>query len=83
MDRVGTAARGAGRRHWPHAILLTELSGPVATTKLAERLGRAKAAVFAHLTALRAAGLVTAPRCGNRVLDDRTDLGDALQAGIG
>ncbi|MFI5607401.1 DUF5937 family protein [Amycolatopsis sp. NPDC051903] len=65
------------------AILLTALDRPAATTELAQRLGLAKATVSAHLTALRAAGLATATRRGHRVLYRRTELGDALWAGIG
>ncbi|WP_326567059.1 DUF5937 family protein [Amycolatopsis rhabdoformis] len=65
------------------AILLTTLDRPAATTELAARLGLAKGTVSAHLTALRAAGVVATTREGHRVLYRRTELGDALCAGIG
>ncbi|WP_432848710.1 DUF5937 family protein [Amycolatopsis sp. CA-161197] len=65
------------------AMLLTTLDRPAATTELAARLGLAKATVSAHLTALRAAGLTATTRQGHRVLYRRTELGDALCAGIG
>ncbi|WIX81034.1 DUF5937 family protein [Amycolatopsis carbonis] len=65
------------------AMLLTTLDRPAATTELAARLGLAKGTVSAHLTALRAAGLTATTRQGHRVLYRRTELGDALCAGIG
>lgn len=64
------------------AMLLTTLGRPAATTELATRLGPAKGTVSAHLTALRAAGLTATTRRGHRVLYRRTELGDALCAGI-
>ena len=64
------------------ATLLTALDQPAATTELAGRLGLAAGTVSAHLTALRAAGLAAASRSGHRVLYRRTELGDALCAGI-
>ncbi|MEV6830493.1 DUF5937 family protein [Amycolatopsis sp. NPDC051102] len=63
------------------ALLLTTLGTPSATTELARRYRLAPATVSAHLTALRAAGLLTSERRGHRVLYRRTDLGDALLAG--
>ncbi|QYN23862.1 DUF5937 family protein [Amycolatopsis sp. DSM 110486] len=65
------------------AMLLTTLDRPATTTELAVRLGLAKGTVSAHLTALRAAGLTATTRQGHRVLYRRTELGDALCAGIG
>jgi len=63
------------------ASLLAALDRPAATTELAARLRLAPATVSAHLTALRAAGLLGARRSGHRVLYHRTDLGDALLTG--
>lgn len=65
------------------ATLLTALDRPASTAELAERLGLAAGTVSAHLTALRAAGLAASARSGHRVLYRRTELGDALCAGIG
>jgi DNA-binding transcriptional ArsR family regulator len=64
------------------ATLLTALDRPASTTELAERLGLAAGTVSAHLTALRAARLAASARSGHRVLYRRTELGDALCAGI-
>ncbi|ADJ50743.1 ArsR family transcriptional regulator [Amycolatopsis mediterranei S699] len=63
------------------ALLLTTLDRPAATTELARRHDLAPATVSAHLTALRAAGLLAAERRGHRVLYRRTELGDALLTG--
>ncbi|WP_410595775.1 DUF5937 family protein [Amycolatopsis sp. lyj-23] len=63
------------------ALLLTTLDRPAATTELAGRHGLAPATVSAHLTALRAAGLLASERRGHRVLYRRTELGDALLTG--
>jgi DNA-binding transcriptional ArsR family regulator len=64
------------------ATLLTALDRPATTTELAGRLDLAAATVSAHLTALRTAGLAASTRSGHRVLYHRTELGDALCAGI-
>jgi DNA-binding transcriptional ArsR family regulator len=63
------------------ARLLAALDVPAATAELARRHGLAPATVSAHLTALRAAGLLASDRAGHRVLYRRTDLGDALLTG--
>ena len=63
------------------AALLAALDGPASTAELAARLGLAPATVSAHLTALRAAGLLGSARSGHRVLYRRTDLGDAVLTG--
>jgi DNA-binding transcriptional ArsR family regulator len=59
-------------------LLLTELESPASTTELAHRTGLAVASVSEHLSALRAAGLVTAHRVGRFVLYARTTVADAL-----
>ncbi|WP_174567421.1 ArsR/SmtB family transcription factor [Actinomadura kijaniata] len=58
--------------------LLTELEAPASTTELASRTGLSAPAVSQHLTALRAAGLVSAHRAGRSVLYARTTTADAL-----
>lgn len=63
------------------ALLLASLHRPAATADLAEQLRLAPPTVSAHLTALRAAGLLTADRSRHRVLYSRTELGDALLTG--
>ncbi|WP_214411977.1 DUF5937 family protein [Sphaerisporangium fuscum] len=60
------------------ARLLAELDAPASTTELARRTGLAAGGVSAHLSRLRAAGLVTSHRAGAVVLYARTSLGDAL-----
>ncbi|TMR21608.1 ArsR/SmtB family transcription factor [Nonomuraea zeae] len=60
------------------ALMLSELETPVSTTELAVRSGLSAAGVSQHLTALRAAGLVTSHRAGRSVLYARTGLADAL-----
>jgi hypothetical protein len=60
------------------ALLLAELSSPASTTELARRLGLSAGGVSQHLTALRAAGLVSAHRTGRVVLYARTHVGEAL-----
>ncbi|MBO1336259.1 DUF5937 family protein [Streptomyces sp. VRA16 Mangrove soil] len=67
---------GRGRADVLHA-----LDAPASTSALAHALGRAPSSVSAHLTALRAAGLLTARRHGHQVLYERTPLGGALVAG--
>jgi DNA-binding transcriptional ArsR family regulator len=72
------AVLGRGR-----AQLLTELAAPVSTTELARRTGMSAGGVSQHLTALRAAGLVTTRRQGRMLLSARTDLADALVSAAG
>lgn len=67
-----------GRRR---ADVLSALGAPASTSALAHTLGLAPSSVSAHLTALRAAGLLTAHRFGHQVLYERTPLGSALVTG--
>jgi DNA-binding transcriptional ArsR family regulator len=60
------------------ARLLTELANPASTTDLALRIGRTPGGVNQHLTALRAAGLVSAHRLGRQVLYARTAVAEEL-----
>ncbi|MFJ8075468.1 ArsR/SmtB family transcription factor [Streptomyces sp. NPDC096176] len=62
------------------ALLLAELAAPASTTDLARRIGLSAGGVSQHLTALRAAGLVTAHRTGRVVLYARTSVAEALVA---
>jgi DNA-binding transcriptional ArsR family regulator len=64
---------GAGR-----ARLLTELDSPASTKDLAERTGLTPGGVSQHLTALRAAGLLSSHRVGRQVLYARTAVAEAL-----
>lgn len=63
------------------ARLLAELSAPTSTTRLANRIGLTPGGVSQHLTALRAAGLVSAHRTGREVWYARTGVAEALLAG--
>ncbi|WP_255952017.1 ArsR/SmtB family transcription factor [Streptomyces odontomachi] len=63
------------------AQVLTVLDEPATTTALAHRLSLAPSSVSAHLSALRAAGLLSTQRHGHQVRYERTALGDALLAG--
>ena len=63
------------------ASMLVALEAPVSTTELARRLGLTPGGVSQHLTALRAAGLVTSRREGRAVLYVRTPSADALVSG--
>ncbi|WP_181799639.1 ArsR/SmtB family transcription factor [Kitasatospora acidiphila] len=63
--------------------LLIELDTPASTTELAHRTGLSAAAVSQYLTALRAAGLVSAHRAGRWVLYARTAAGETLLAASG
>ncbi|MFI9826111.1 DUF5937 family protein [Streptomyces sp. NPDC051913] len=65
------------------ASVLTALDEPAGTTALAHRLGLAPSSVSAHLTVLRASGLLTSRRYGHQVLYERTPLGIALGSGPG
>ncbi|MEU4383716.1 helix-turn-helix domain-containing protein [Promicromonospora sp. NPDC023805] len=67
----------------PRAGLLTVLAAPASSTELAGRLGVTTSAVNQHLRALRSAGLLTSARHGRSVLYLRSELGDALVAGVG
>jgi len=60
------------------ATLLTALDEQASTSALATRLGLSNGTVSEHLTALRAAGLLTTARRGHTVHYRRTELGDAL-----
>lgn len=62
------------------ARLLVELAVPLSTTGLARRTGMSAGGVSQHLSALRAAGLVTAYRSGHAVLNTRTPAADTLLA---
>jgi DNA-binding transcriptional ArsR family regulator len=64
------------------ATLLLALNEPAGTSDLATRLGLAASTVSAHLTALRAVGILTALRSGHQVRYRRTDLGESLLAGL-
>lgn len=60
------------------ALLLTELEAPAPTKDLAVRTGLTPGGVSQHLTAMRAAGLVSAHRTGRYVLYARTSVAEAL-----
>ncbi|KUJ41312.1 ArsR family transcriptional regulator [Streptomyces albus subsp. albus] len=62
------------------AQLLAELAAPASTTDLARRIGLTPGGVSQHLSALRAAGLVSAHRTGRVVLYARTSVAEALVA---
>jgi DNA-binding transcriptional ArsR family regulator len=62
------------------ALLLAELEAPASTTELAARTGMSAGGVSEHLTALRAAGMVSAHRAGRSVLYARTSVADSLLA---
>ncbi|MFC9942129.1 ArsR/SmtB family transcription factor [Streptomyces pratensis] len=77
-DRTPAAlARLLGRAR---ADVLCALGEPAGTSALAHRLSLAPSSVSAHLSALRAAGLLTSRRYGHQVLYERTPLGIALAA---
>jgi DNA-binding transcriptional ArsR family regulator len=75
VPQAMTAVLGRSR-----SLLLTELDTPASTTDLARRTGLTAGGVSQHLTALRAAGLVTAHRTGRLVLYARTSIAEALLA---
>ncbi|MFI9357345.1 ArsR/SmtB family transcription factor [Streptomyces lydicus] len=60
------------------AAVLAALDTPSTTTALAHRLRLAPSSVSAHLSVLRAAGLLTAHRHAHEVHYERTPLGSAL-----
>ena len=64
------------------ALLLTELHTPAATGALSQRTGLSPGGVSQHLTALRAAGLVSAHRAGRYVLYARTQIAEELLTGV-
>lgn len=70
-----TAVLGRSR-----AELLTQLDAPRSTTELATRTGLTAGGVSQHLTALKAAGLVTPHRMGRLVLYARTTIAETLLA---
>ncbi|MYT72388.1 MULTISPECIES: DUF5937 family protein [unclassified Streptomyces] len=78
---ASTPAALAGVLGRGRADVLHALDAPTSTSALAHALGRAPSSVSAHLTALRAAGLLTARRYGHQVLYERTPLGSALLTG--
>ncbi|MBL1102232.1 ArsR/SmtB family transcription factor [Streptomyces coffeae] len=63
------------------AAILTGLEEPASTTALALRHRLAPSSVSAHLSVLRAAGLLTSRRQGHQVLYERTPLALALISG--
>lgn len=65
------------------ALLLTELAAPASTTELARRTGMSAGGISQHLTALRAAGIVSSQRSGRSVLYRRTPVADTLLAAAG
>ncbi|MFF0265713.1 DUF5937 family protein [Kribbella sp. NPDC004536] len=62
----------------PRASLLADLAAPTSTRELARRREVSPSAISQHLTALRAAGLVSRSRAGRVVLYARTPLADQL-----
>jgi DNA-binding transcriptional ArsR family regulator len=60
------------------ARLLAELENPASTTDLAGRTGLTPGGVNQHLTALKAAGLVSSHRVGRFVLYARTAVAEHL-----
>ncbi|SDJ53212.1 ArsR/SmtB family transcription factor [Streptomyces indicus] len=80
---VPASAALAGVLGASRARLLAALAVPASTTDLAARLGLTPGGTSQHLTALRAAGLVSAHRAGRSVLYARTRVAEALVAGAG
>ncbi|MET0417346.1 MAG: helix-turn-helix domain-containing protein [Actinoplanes sp.] len=68
-----------GRRPARAAVLIL-LAAPHSTGDVAAQLGVATGTASHHLTTLRNAGLATADRAGQRLLYQRTPLGDQLTA---
>jgi DNA-binding transcriptional ArsR family regulator len=73
-DSLG-ALLGRGR-----AAVLLAAATPRSTTELAQALGQSPGTVSAHLSILRASGLVSAWRVGRRVLYGITSLGASIAA---
>lgn len=65
------------------ARLIAALHSPLSTTAVARELDLSVSSASEHLTALRAAGLVTTRRAGRSTLNTRTPLGEALLTGGG
>ncbi|GAA0992835.1 DUF5937 family protein [Acrocarpospora macrocephala] len=63
------------------ARILLELATPATTSQLCARLTLSLGATGDHISALRAAGLITGTRTGRTVRYHRTQLGDALTIG--
>jgi DNA-binding transcriptional ArsR family regulator len=82
-DRPAAPDALAGVLGATRAMLLTALASPASTTELARRLRLSPGAVSQQLTALRAAGLVTARRSGRYVLYTRTAVADAFLTAAG
>lgn len=79
----GSSRALAGVLGRSRARLLAALDAPASTTDLAGRTGLTPGAVSQHLSALRAAGLVTPHRTGRYVLYARTLAAEALLAATG
>lgn len=78
-DSAATTSAGvSGVLGRSRAELLTQLDTPRSTTELAIRTGLTAGGVSQHLSALRAAGLVTPHRVGRVVLYARTAVAEAL-----
>jgi DNA-binding transcriptional ArsR family regulator len=75
---VSPSAALAGVLGRGRARLLAELDEPASTKDLAGRTGITPGGVSQHLTALRAAGLLTSHRVGREVLYARTDIAESL-----
>jgi DNA-binding transcriptional ArsR family regulator len=75
---ASTSAGVTGVLGRSRAELLTRLDTPRSTTELAVRTGLTASGVSQHLSALRAAGLVTPHRVGRVVLYARTAVAEAL-----
>ena len=75
LPRAEAVAAVIGRSR---TVLLAELETPASTTDLARRIGISAAAVSQHLTALRAAGMVSTHRAGRSVLYARTAVAESL-----
>ncbi|MET8831413.1 DUF5937 family protein [Streptomyces sp. NPDC004610] len=79
-DSLAALGRLLGRGR---AAVLAALDEPATTSALAHRLGLAPSSVSAHLTTLRASGLLLSRRYGHQVHYERTPLGSALLAESG
>jgi DNA-binding transcriptional ArsR family regulator len=79
VDRVVSPSKAlVGVFGATRARLLAELDNPASTKDLAARTGLTPGGVNQHLTALRAAGLVSAHRVGRYVLYARTAVAETL-----
>src|SRR5262245_38287370 len=78
-DRKVTPSKAlAGVLGTSRARLLAELDNPASTKDLADRTGLTPGGVNQHLTAMKAAGLVSAHRVGRQVLYARTAVAESL-----